>query len=87
VRLTAAPSSFLRRFFYDTIVHSPEALRFLVDRVGSDRVLLGSDYPFPMGDPNPVDTVTNADLPVGSVDAIVRRNALEAMGLLDHPGT
>jgi aminocarboxymuconate-semialdehyde decarboxylase len=84
VRLTAAPSSFLRRFFYDTIVHSPEALRFLVDRVGSDRVLLGSDYPFPMGDPNPVETVTRADLPPDSIDAIVRRNALEAMGLLDH---
>ena len=87
VRLTAAPSSFLRRFFYDTIVHSPEALQFLVDRVGSDRVLLGSDYPFPMGDPNPVETVTRADLPRDSVDAIVRRNALEAMGLLDHLGT
>jgi aminocarboxymuconate-semialdehyde decarboxylase len=86
VRLTAAPSSFLRRFYYDTIVHSPEALQFLVDRVGSDRVLLGSDYPFPMGDPKPVETVTHADLPGESVDAIVRRNALEAMGLLDHPG-
>jgi hypothetical protein len=49
-------------------------------------VLLGSDYPFPMGDPNPVETVTRADLPGESIDAIVRRNALEAMGIPDHPG-
>jgi aminocarboxymuconate-semialdehyde decarboxylase len=45
-----APSAYLRRFFYDTILHHPVALRYLRDLVGSDRLLLGTDYPFPMDD-------------------------------------
>ena len=73
--VTAPPSSFLRRFLYDTIVHSPEALRFLVERVGSDRVVLGSDYPFPMGDPHPVASVRGAGLADEAVDAILAGNA------------
>jgi aminocarboxymuconate-semialdehyde decarboxylase len=39
------PSSYLGRFYYDTIVHSEPALRFLIDSVGADRVLFGTDYP------------------------------------------
>jgi aminocarboxymuconate-semialdehyde decarboxylase len=78
--LEAAPSSFLRRFYYDTVVHGPEALRFLVDRVGSDRVVLGSDYPFPMGDPEPVATVQRARLPDDSTRAILWGNPRAALG-------
>jgi aminocarboxymuconate-semialdehyde decarboxylase len=48
------PSSYLRRLWYDTVVHDPVALRQLIDRVGADRVLLGSDYPFDMGDDDPL---------------------------------
>jgi aminocarboxymuconate-semialdehyde decarboxylase len=44
------PSAYLRRLFYDTILHHPAALRYLLDLVGSDRLLLGTDYPFPMDD-------------------------------------
>lgn len=44
------PSDYLRRIWYDCIVHDPGQLRVLVDRVGADRVLLGSDYPFDMGE-------------------------------------
>ena len=50
--------AYLRRFTYDTIAHSPHLLRFLVDTVGADRVMLGSDYCFDMGDKRPVDVVT-----------------------------
>lgn len=78
--ISAAPSSFLRRFFYDTVVFSPEALRFLVERVGADRVVLGSDYPFPMGDPSPVGTVRAAKLPDEATAPILGGNA-RALGL------
>jgi len=50
--------SYLRRFTYDTISHSPHLLRFLIDTVGADRVMLGSDYCFDMGYTRPVDIVT-----------------------------
>jgi aminocarboxymuconate-semialdehyde decarboxylase len=51
-------AAYRRRFTYDTITHSPELLRFLIDTVGADRVMLGSDYCFDMGYARPVDVVT-----------------------------
>ncbi len=42
------PSEYLNRFTYDHIVYDPKILSVLVDRVGSDRIVLGSDYPFDM---------------------------------------
>jgi aminocarboxymuconate-semialdehyde decarboxylase len=43
------PSSYLRRFTYDTLTHSADSLRFLLDLVGPDRVAYGTDYPYDMG--------------------------------------
>lgn len=79
--LSVPPSSLLRRFYYDTVVHGVEALRFLVDRVGEDRVVLGSDYPFPMGDPEPVMTVRRAELGDDPTRAILGANVLAALGI------
>ncbi len=79
--LSAPPSSLLRRFYYDTVVHGVEALRFLVERVGEDRVVLGSDFPFPMGDPEPLVTVRKAALGEDSTRAILGANALAALGI------
>ena len=39
------------------MLHSPRSLRFLLDVVGAEHVVLGSDYPFEMGDPDPVRTL------------------------------
>ena len=83
VHLNTKPSDLLRRFFYDTIVHSPEAVRYLTERVGHDRVVLGSDQPFPMGDPDPVGTVTAAGLSEEVQAAILRGNAARLIGLAD----
>lgn len=47
------PRDYLRRFYYDTIIFSPGPLAFLVDTVGADRVMLGSDFPFDMGSSDP----------------------------------
>ncbi|MPZ87596.1 MAG: amidohydrolase family protein [Nitriliruptorales bacterium] len=43
------PSSYLRRFVFDTLAHSPAALQYLIDLVGSDRVAYGTDFPYDMG--------------------------------------
>ncbi|MTD54624.1 amidohydrolase family protein [Amycolatopsis pithecellobii] len=56
------PSSYLPRLWFDSLVHTPLALRRLVETVGSDRVLMGSDYPFDMGVPDPVARVSAAGL-------------------------
>ena len=53
-----APSTYLRRFTYDTISHASAPLRYLIDLVGADRVMLGSDYCFDLGYERPVEVVT-----------------------------
>ncbi|MFC5381209.1 amidohydrolase family protein [Aquipuribacter nitratireducens] len=58
--LEVEPSSLLDRFFFDTLTHDPLSLRFLHDRVGDDRLCLGSDYPFDMADPDPVGSLRAA---------------------------
>jgi aminocarboxymuconate-semialdehyde decarboxylase len=54
------PLEVLKGLYYDTVTFSPMTLRYLV---GADRLLLGSDFPFEMGDPDPVGTVTAAIAP------------------------
>lgn len=66
----ALPSSYLRRLWFDSLVHTPAALRALVAAVGADRVLLGSDYPFDMGVEDPVARVQQAGLSEDDVAAI-----------------
>ena len=71
----ALPSGYLRRFYYDTLVQFPPALAYLVGLVGEDRVLLGSDHPFWLGDPEPVRIVREAGLPDAAQVAILGDNA------------
>jgi aminocarboxymuconate-semialdehyde decarboxylase len=56
----ARPSSYLRRIGFDSLTHDPDALGHLVRTVGSDNVLLGSDYPYDMADPDPAGSVRAA---------------------------
>jgi len=51
--LARPPSAYLRRFRYDTVCHAPAILDFLIDLVGADRIMLGSDYCFDMGVEHP----------------------------------
>jgi aminocarboxymuconate-semialdehyde decarboxylase len=65
----------IRRFLFDTVTHDPILLRELVEAVGADRVLLGSDYPFDMGDRHPVHTVRRAGLDDDDEAAVLSGNA------------
>jgi aminocarboxymuconate-semialdehyde decarboxylase len=65
----------LRRFFYDTVVFDPGVLRALVEFAGVERVLLGSDYPFDMGDDRPAEVVRALGLPADEEEAILSGNA------------
>lgn len=69
------PSTYLKRIWFDTVVHDELALRRLVETVGGGRVVLGSDYPFDMGLDDPVDFVRSAGLPREIVDRILSGNA------------
>jgi aminocarboxymuconate-semialdehyde decarboxylase len=70
----------IRRFHFDTVVFDPEVLRALVAFAGAEKVLLGSDYPFDMGDERPAEVVRALELPAGEEEAIVGGNALRLIG-------
>src|SRR5258706_9237528 len=53
-----APVDYLRRFYYDTVGYSDHVLKYLVEVIGADRVLMGSDYCFPIAYEKPVEIVT-----------------------------
>lgn len=55
--IQTSPPELASRLYYDTVLHDPQALSFLVEKMGADHVVLGTDYPFEMGDPEPVRTV------------------------------
>ena len=59
---TSDPLESFAQLYFDSVVFDHDALKFLIGKVGSDRVLLGSDYPFPIGDLAPRDIVQQADL-------------------------
>jgi aminocarboxymuconate-semialdehyde decarboxylase len=70
-RLTARPpSAYLSRLWYDTVVFDPRLLRMLFELVGPGRIMLGSDYPFDMGDDDPRGMLAAAGLPQHEVTAI-----------------
>lgn len=74
-RCAHAPSTYLRRIWFDTVVHDPAALRALVEVAGASQVVLGSDYPFDMGLDDPVGLVREAGLPAGVAEGVLGGNA------------
>jgi aminocarboxymuconate-semialdehyde decarboxylase len=80
-RLAGSPLTSIRRFHFDTITHDRELLRSLLEWVGAGRVLLGSDYPFDMADPDPVGTVRSLALAAGEEKAVLGGNAARLLGL------
>jgi len=77
-----SPMAFFKNFYFDTITHNPDALRYLVSLAGSDHVLLGTDYPYDMGDENPVQTVSQLSrIKAADRRKIMRENAIALFGL------
>jgi aminocarboxymuconate-semialdehyde decarboxylase len=70
---------YLRRLYFDTICFEPAILRYVADVVPVEHLMLGSDAPFPLGEPDPVNFVINA-LPADQVDLILRRNFDRMLG-------
>ncbi|HKG49378.1 MAG TPA: amidohydrolase family protein [Actinomycetales bacterium] len=77
---TVPPSELTDRLFYDTAVFSTALLRHLVEDVGFEHVLLGTDHPFELGDREPVRTVTRLGLDDTQTRAILHDNAARLLG-------
>jgi aminocarboxymuconate-semialdehyde decarboxylase len=76
------PSKYLEKFFFDTITHDPEMLRRLIDRFGAEHVLLGTDYPYDMGDEDPLGTLGQIKrLPKAARELVAGGNAARLLKL------
>jgi aminocarboxymuconate-semialdehyde decarboxylase len=75
------PSEYLKKMYFDTIVHSVAALQYLVQVVGAERVVIGTDYPMGMGDFESVNKVLNLDVSTYEREQILGGNAAAALRL------
>ncbi len=80
-RLNESPEQSLKRFYFDTVTHDADLLRALVDYVGPDHVLLGSDYPFDMGLARPAEIVRALELSPTDEMKTLGGNAARLLGL------
>ncbi len=80
--LEHAPSEYLSRFYYDSCTYTEPTLRFLIDMVGIDQVVLGTDYPAPMFLDDPVNWINGlASLSADEKKAILEDNPARLLGL------
>ncbi|MGH7043590.1 MAG: amidohydrolase family protein [Acetobacteraceae bacterium] len=77
----ADPGANLRALWFDTILHDPAALRFVAETVGAGRLMLGSDYPFPIGDMRPRHILQPAGVAGAALAAIEGGTAHALFGL------
>jgi aminocarboxymuconate-semialdehyde decarboxylase len=81
-RSKAPPSAYLDRFYVDSAVFDPRALRLLLEVMGEDRVMLGSDYPFPLGEQRVGRLIRDMDgLSAGAKHKLLVGNAQRFLGL------
>ncbi len=75
------PKNYLGKFWVDSITHDTQMLRYVMNRVGSNRVCIGSDYPFPLGDLTIGALVDDLELPIADKENIYYKSALEWLDL------
>jgi aminocarboxymuconate-semialdehyde decarboxylase len=80
------PSSYLKKFYFDTLAFDPRMLRQMVDQYGAEHVLLGTDYPYDMGDEDPVGTVGKIPrLKTAEKERILGGNAARLLKIRKRP--
>jgi aminocarboxymuconate-semialdehyde decarboxylase len=72
---------YLGRFWIDSLVHDPVILQYLVDLVGADKVALGTDYPFPLGELEPGSLIRGMAWPDARKEMLLSGAALGWLGM------
>jgi aminocarboxymuconate-semialdehyde decarboxylase len=81
-KISRPPSAYLNKFYYDCLTHSEEALRYLIDTVGVNRVVFGTDWPADMQVDWPVSWVLSLEsLTQDEKEAVLYKNLEKALDL------
>lgn len=76
------PREYLGKFYLDSLVHDSNALKFLVDLIGDDKVIMGSDYPFPLGENIPGNLIESSSFLIDEQkQKLLWKNAVEFLGI------
>ena len=76
-----SPLDHLGKFWVDSLVHDIDMLEYLINKVGDTKIILGSDYPFPLGEDSPGMMIENSDLRASTKNNILFKNAMDWLGL------
>jgi len=75
------PRNYLGKFYLDSLVHEPKMLDYIIDLMGADRIALGTDYPFPLGELEPGKLIRSMPYDVGMKERLLNGSALEWLGM------
>jgi aminocarboxymuconate-semialdehyde decarboxylase len=75
------PSKYIGKFYFDSLVHDEKMLHYLIDFAGANRIALGSDYPFPLGENIPGSLIKSTQLSDAVKEQLLNGTALEWLGL------
>ena len=75
------PRNYLGKMYFDSLVHDQDMLRFLVNLAGADKVALGSDYPFPLGEDVPGSLINSMEYDNATKERLLSGTALEWLGM------
>jgi aminocarboxymuconate-semialdehyde decarboxylase len=80
-RTSTPPKDLLQNLYVDSLVHDEQALHLLLDTFGAERIALGSDYPFPLGEHHPGQLIESVALPSSTKERLLSGTALAFLGL------
>ena len=75
------PREYLGKFYLDTLVHDPKALRYITDLFGADKIAIGSDYPFPLGEAVPGQILHEAGLTGEEIEWMSYKSAINFLNI------
>jgi aminocarboxymuconate-semialdehyde decarboxylase len=78
-KISKPPSEYVKRLHFDTITHSRMALEYLIENFGAEQVLMGSDYPYDMGEPEPVAALRATRVGAEKIEQIAAANACKLL--------
>lgn len=82
-----APEKYLKQIYLDSLVHDSRGLQFLIEFLSEDQIVLGTDYPFVLGEHHPGQLIENSDFSSQVTAKLLGQNALKWLGLEDREKT